>query len=222
MKTLLAGTSYVDTELKLWLVQQWDRIGKKLNPETDLLIIDSNSPIPIENLPNSEIYQFGDNIGHLESTSRDGWGRAMCKAVEISIERNYDWLVTFDTDLIFTKQVYPIIFDLICKEKEVGSTRSPIYGWLEGIFFFSVPWLKRNNFIEKYNWPAMKKGIFPERYMESLIGFDLYDLQLKGIRDDWEICKEENLFEVFPNGCDWLTHCKNQKVYEKLIINYNL
>lgn len=216
MKTLIAGTSYIKDQHALWLAQTWVALGKSLNPDSDLLLVDTPAPFdPVVELDCDSrlaIRQFPDNIGHLTSTGRDGWGRATMEALSYAIQHDYDYVALLDADLIFC-QSSEAIFRMMEDEHRVAcSVRCPEYGWLEGIFFFNVRWLRATNFIRRYDWPNMQFGQLPELIMESLIGADLYLLPLLGSRDDGQRVTPESARDLV-----WLTHNHDPETYRALI-----
>lgn len=103
-RVLIFGTTYVDTPERAELTKLWYKLHSALNPDCDLLLVDSASPsfpsgwaIPGElsrvhttgETPFS-VYQFKDNVGHLSrngpngasSKGRDGWGRAFSMGLD--------------------------------------------------------------------------------------------------------------------------------------------
>ncbi len=228
MKTLLAGTSYIRNPYQLWIAEQWVRLGKLLNPNTDLLIVDSDSPLrPEDNLPDirrTTILQLGDNIGHLTYPApynKDGWGRATCEALDWAVD--YDYVATIDLDVIYVDPVEPIFTWMAENNIRVANPREPNYKWLEGITFWDTGYLKDSAFTSRYNWPSRGPQDSPQEYlMEGLMGEALTVIDLPGMRDDTNTLTPENLFMVFPSGISWLTHCQNKAVYLTLMARYGI
>ena len=77
-RTLIFGTSYIADQTARWVLEQWMRITRKLNPDTDILLIDSASPVHIPAFAGVRHKQFTENIGHIWRSGKDGWGRGFC------------------------------------------------------------------------------------------------------------------------------------------------
>src|SRR5579872_7105927 len=109
-RTLIFGTSYIADQQAKWLLQQWAAVTRKLNPDADMLVIDSASPVQFR-LVDLDIRSLGftDNVGHLSRTGRDGWGRAFCFGLETALREKYDYAVHIECDLLFARPVAPII-----------------------------------------------------------------------------------------------------------------
>jgi len=239
-RTLILGTSYVGEGAQGYgakLVTLWARLAQHLNPDTDILIVDSASPTPPrdflepygfqrwtgrENRKYS-IYEFADNIGHLNTTRRDGWGRALCRGIEIAIEHEYDFIAYKDVDIVFTRPVAPIVDRLARHGIAAACPMDPIYQFLEnGLMFLDVAYLRKSRFVERYDWPnrgnePLTPGSIPEVIFERLIGDELFILPLRGLRNDLDRVTVNNLAHAFPYGIDYLTHCKDFSIYERLL-----
>jgi hypothetical protein len=193
-RILIFGTSYINTADKQWLAEQWARVLKDKNPDCDLLIVDSASPMHIPS--GVELFQFPDNIGHLMSTGRDGFGRAFCKGLDLAVERGYDAVAAIDADYLFMQPVRPIAEAIA----GFASPPGPPYPWCElGISFASCAWLKDSKLTTRYDWQHMSRDVFPEHRFRELAEPDFKWLyNLRGYRNDDG--------RVDLAQLDWLTH----------------
>lgn len=205
-RVLIFGTSYVDRQERKWLLDQWVRINRKLNPECDLLIVDTPGGFDFE--VDVETYRFEDNIGHLTRTNKDGWGRAFTHGVEHGIAAGHDYIVHIETDLLFARPVMPIISLMDGFKLPWLSTQANPHSYMEtGLFFMDAERTDDYGVIEQYNWenPPEDRMFFPERRMRALLGEYLFYLPLQGMRDDVAHGRVD-LRKSFPYGMDWLTH----------------
>lgn len=209
MKVLIFGTVYCDTEEKRHLAGQWGQLHGALNPGCDLLLVDSASPVPVRGIP---LLQLGDNIGHLGRKGRDGWGRAFCAGLQYAIDHGYDFVVHIEGDSLFRQPVAK--FCEFMREQEipafvcgVNGTKFKEFAWVEtGIMFFSVPYIRESNFIERYNWPdgeSKKYPNTPEAVIYRMLNADdaLNTAPINVMRDDKNILTVENVEEY-----DWISH----------------
>ena len=216
MRVLIYGTSYVGDEGRQWLVEQWAKVNRQINPDCDLIIVDSASPLP---LPEGVYaHQLCSNLGHLGSTGVDGWGRAFTTGLEIAVEKGYDFVFLIDTDILFFQPVMSIAFSMAADGQVYGTCEGPPYDWPEGgLVFCSVPWLQATNFPARYDWQNVRPGTFPERRLAELAGSKLTTLPLRGRRNDDGLVRPDNIGELFPNGLDWITHCTDFEVYREAL-----
>jgi Glycosyl transferase family 2 len=237
MRTLILGTSYVGKGAQGYgsrMVILWAKLAMKLNPECDILIVDSASPenpceflkplIDGEGGERLGIYRFDDNIGHLNTTGRDGWGRALSKGINIAIKEGYDYICYMDVDIIFVRPVAEIIEKMARSGVKVACPMDRLYCFLEnGLMFMSVPYLRDTKFVERYDWasrigPLTDPQTIPEAVFEELMGPDIFTLPLRGMRDDMGQLTVNNLAGAFPyGGADYLTHVKDFAVYERML-----
>lgn len=228
-RTLIFATSYVKDFTRRDVVKLWAKVTAKLNPDHDMLLIDSASPVdPREFLGwsdydsdkpiNRVVYRFDDNIGHLSANGRDGWGRAFCKGVQIAIDRGYDYIAHLDSDLIFCKPVEPIIAKLHRSGVKVAMPMSYPYLFTEtAVLFVSVPYLKEIDFIARYDWDHPVPGRIPELRCEDIFGDDLFCLPLRGLRNDGNQVSWQTFDRASFYGMDFLTHSADTGLYDRLL-----
>jgi len=128
-KILVAGSAYIHDEGLRELCKLWSRTVQHLDPNVDIVIIDSVSPFEPavflgwqcinEDEYNSGranehdlhrwVYKFNENIGHLSRGGQDGAGRTFCKSIELGIEGGYDYVVIIETDLLLFRSVTDIV-----------------------------------------------------------------------------------------------------------------
>ena len=214
MRVLIFGTCYIANEEREWLVDRWMRVMLRLNREAHITIIDSQSPVPIPDTVGDdiEVWSFDDNIGHLGSTGRDGWGRAFCQGLQDAIEFYYDYVVLVDTDILFARPVGPICDYMKKNGIKYGTVSGAPYTWAEGgIAFIDVAWMKEIDFIARYDWPNMRPGLFPEYRLMDIAGPNLHYLDIPGRRNDDGLITADNAGEF-----DWVTHAPRD-VYEAFL-----
>jgi hypothetical protein len=222
-RVLIYGTMYNDTPERWQLVQLWARHHAKVNPGVRLLLIDSKSPLYSTDPIEADVWTFPDNIGHLsrnglkgaKSSGRDGWGRAMCKGLEMAIEADYDYAVHIESDSLFKHPVMPIIErmkreELVFLSPPVKGTKSLETGWFEtGLMFFDVKWARDFGFIKRYNWPGRQPSPTPERVIYSIINDNVEKKKWEfvnwgALRGDKQQINESNIGQL-----DWVTHVRN-------------
>jgi SAM-dependent methyltransferase len=224
-RTLIFGTSYIDSEERLRLLKWWLDTITCLNPDCDVMLVDSASPM----LKDLEWYKFEgknklimtsfpDNIGHLSRRNtlrKDGWGRAFSEGLRYAIEEGYEWVVHVESDSLFRRAVTPIIGELGQDGTKAASI--PLLGALSigrgcvetGLMFLNVAYLRESRLIERYCW--QKRTTTPEAAVFQILGRDLRMMPWKGMRNDRDQVNHGNLLEY-----DWITHCnKDKSLYDK-------
>lgn len=208
MKVLVFGTTYVDSNDRVNLTNHWVNVHEKLNPDCDLLLVDSASPMSWESNERVEIFRFPDNIGHLSRRGRDGWGRAFCRGLQASVDRGYDFVVHIEGDSLFRLPVMPIVQQMIKNRMKASSTivkgmRKDHDNWVEtGLMFFDVNYLRTSNFIQKYDWMNRQERPTPEIIIKQILDNDLTIMPWKALRGDKNQINTENVLSL-----DWVTHC---------------
>lgn len=235
MKTLILGTCYIAAategaqNYKGDVVRLWLDLAVKLNPDTDILLVDSRSPVNLSEvlgIPRDDVHGtvhvFEENIGHLNTTGRDGWGRAFCWGVEYAIEHGYDYLAYIDADIIFTQSVWPTIEKMHLFDVKVAMPPALNYAFCEnGIMFAEVNYLRATDFVARYDWPNRTRATacaeIPEMVCERIFGDDLFLLPIRALRDSVGRLTVNNVEHAFPYGMDALTHVRDFRVYQKFV-----
>jgi predicted SAM-dependent methyltransferase len=226
--TLLFGTFYVDSPDRDNLTDLWKRLHFSLNErDCDFLAVDSQSPIlkfedwtPYDGKRHHRmVFNFPDNIGHLSrkgvTEGRDGWGRAFCKGLEIACELGYDYVVHIEGDSLFRLRVGDITRWM--QQEKADCATTDVKGmkhkeheklWVEtGLMFFSTDYLRRSDFVRRYEWPNRKVAPTPERVIRQQI-LDQTTRQCrimpwKAWRADKNTITVANILEL---NLDWVTH----------------
>lgn len=236
MKTLILGTCYISAgtegaqNYKGDLVRLWLDVMLKLNPECDILIVDAHSPVdvfatlggPREDGSRATVTVLDENIGHLNVSGRDGWGRAMSVGIQHAIDRRYEMLVYVDADIILARPVMPIIEKMARSGVKAAAPMDCMYRFLEnGIMFLDVEYLRESRFVERYDWQNRTRSAdpleIPEMVCERLLEDVLFTLPLRTYRDDTNRLSVNNLAHMFPYGLDALTHVRDMAVYHRFI-----
>jgi hypothetical protein len=230
MKVLIFGTMYLKNEMSCKFVNAWYECWQRYNSQYDFLLIDSNSDekwiqkldmtvqrkiiqsydiftISIDKREN--IISFPDNIGHLFSTGRDGWGRAFCTGIANGIFNNYDYVVHIESDLLFKGNVSDIVKEMHEKSYPILSTKSWVHEFLEtGLMFMSVSFLNNIQFLSKYNWKSLTRKDYPEWIIPNIIGTQNVNLKYWiGDRNDFGQIKDNDV-----KKCIYLTHCNKEQL----------
>jgi predicted SAM-dependent methyltransferase len=240
--TLLFGTFYVDSPDRDNLTDLWMRLHFSLNErECDFLAVDSQSPIrkfedwtPYDGRRHHRmVFNFPDNIGHLSrkgvTEGRDGWGRAFCKGLEIACELGYEHVAHVEGDSLFRLRVGEIVKWM--QQEKADCATTDVKGmkhkeheklWVEtGLMFFSTDYLRRSDFVRRYDWPNRKVAPTPERYIRQQIlardGCRLRVMSWKAQRADKNQITKDNILDL---DLDWVTHqhdSAQQGVYRKFV-----
>lgn len=227
MKTLIVATTYEKTVERAKVHDMWIQLHSKLNPDCDILVVDSCSPykpflkerfsMDMEWFHGKRyFYKFPDNIGHLEwpnesPEGRDGAGRAFCYGFFYAIENNYDYVVHIEGDSLFRLKVQDVTKKM--KSKNILVTGVPYhhknrYNLIEtGLMFFSVDYLRNTNFIDRYDWSTQEHCV--EVFITCLVGPDFVKMPWNASRGDIKPINMENVLTF-----DWITHVPLD-VYEK-------
>lgn len=235
-RTLILGTSYVATPERRDLTILWAKLVAKLNPGADLMLIDSVSPFDprvfLADLGWSEnpklrkddstepyIVRWDENIGHLGGGGRDGWGRSFCEGVEYGIRNEYSRIAYIDADILFAKPVDEIFDKMDRSGVKVAMPWESYYGFPEnGIVFMNADFMRDIEFTKQYDWQNARPFPLPEVRCEEILKDHLFILPLRGCRNDFDLITPENITAAFPYGrASWITHCKNQQVYQAFL-----
>lgn len=247
-KILIVATSYLgDTAQKYGprLVTLWARLIDWLNPDCDVVIVDSASPedpgeflrplgyttVPVKSWTETmfvprhrTVLRLPDNIGHLNVTGVDGWGRALSCGLRQAIEHRYDYVAYMDVDVLFARPVRQIVDKMHRFGVLAACPMDMRYNFLEnGLMFLSVAYLKESDFVGRYDWEsrsgqALTPMTIPERAFETLLEDVIFTLPLRGMRNDQDLLTVNNIAFSFPyGGPDYLTHCKDFGLYERFL-----
>lgn len=210
-RTLIFGTSYVHGAAAAEVFRMWSIITRELNPASDILIVDSNSPTPFKPCPDTgfSLMRMADNIGHLSRGGLDGWGRAFSAGLQHAIDREYDYVAHIECDLLFARPVAEVIAKMVASGVRAAAPMAMPYQFIEtALCFFSVPYLREVDLITRYDWehpPA--NGLLPEQRIAAICDDALFALPLRGFRNDMGVSANQ-LPRVFQTGIDWITHAE--------------
>lgn len=209
MKTLIFGTSYVQGAVAAETFRLWADMTRRMNPDTDITVIDSQSPVYIHHAPDITFAQLGDNIGHLSRGGRDGWGRAFSCGIQQAIDEQYDWVVHIECDLLFARPVAEVI-DKMCRSGVRAAAPMAIpYQFIEtALSFWNVAYLREVDLIVRYDWEhPPPNGLLPEQRIGDICAGELFALPLRGLRNDMRM-SADMIQRSFPAGIDWITHAE--------------
>lgn len=221
-RILIFGGTFCDTEENREMVILWSKIARGLNADCDVLVIDSVSPFdPRVFLPGVEVVGFEKNVGHLCRGGQDGAGRTFCEGMLIAAEREYDFVVHWETDLLFARPIRPIVEKMARTGVKVAALGQKYYQFLEwGISFFDLRHMIATRFVERYCWETAPKWPIPEVRIEQLTGEDLFVLPFRGMRNDMNEANVENLAGMFPYWPpDYITRATLPLCHEFLRLN---
>lgn len=222
-RILIYGGTFVDTEEGRGMVRLWSKVVRGVNPDCDVLIIDSVSPFDPRVFLDGhvEVVGFEKNVGHLCRGGQDGAGRTFCEGMLIAAERGYDYCVHMETDLLFARPVRPIVEKMARTGVKVGALATKYYQFLEwGISFFNVRHMMESRFVERYCWETAPTWPIPEVRIEQLLSDDLFILPFRGMRNDMNEANEANLAGMFPYfPPDYITRATLPLCHEFLRLN---
>lgn len=218
MRSLIFGTTYCADEAAFVQVQRWSLLHRALNPNCDLLLVDSASPVfPTTRLdPSIIVTRLSDNIGHLARRGQDGWGRAFCEGLQFAQDGVYDYVAHVEGDSLCRLHLEPIFEEMSSTGKSalsppVRGTRLEGKGqevhWVEtGLMLFSVDWLHAADVVRRYDWrdaePKRRYPLTPEWWLRRIIGSDLTSWDIvRAARGDCGQITEANVDQY-----DWITH----------------
>ncbi len=242
-RILVAGSAYIHDEGLRELCKLWSRTIQHLDPNVDIVIIDSVSPfepavfldwqqvdengvlsVATLGYPNRRVYRFNENIGHLSRGGQDGAGRTFCKSIELGIEGGYDYVVIIETDLIFLRSVTDICLRMGRNGTKITAAPNAQYQFPEfGVCFIDCRWANEFDFVGKYNWKSSQPWPIPEIRIMNIVQDYLMLLPIYGIRiDQTGITSQtlQNYFPYYPPA--WVTHAQNLDVYMKAIMLNNI
>lgn len=214
MRVLIFGTTFAESEDKSYMASMWGLTHERLNPDCDLLLVDSASPCKIEELC-APVFQLGNNIGHLSKGGQDGWGRAFCTGLNYAMERGYDYVAHIEGDSLCSLDVMRVCQTMYTHNLAVVSV--PVRGtkhfekdWVEtGLMLFNVDYVEGKEIVKQYNW---RDGAYkqypqtPEFWLYKIFGADLHMQKTwHTIRDDKKILTVDNVHDF-----DWITHTSKE------------
>ena len=219
MRQLIFSTSYCHDQASRYLVSLWAGLTRRLNPDADIILIDSASPcLPDLSDLDINVWSFPDNIGHLGKTGKDGWGRAFCKGLSDAIALDYSQAVFIESDLLFANPIGPTLEKMWRMDVPFACPMAAPYQFIEtGLMFMDVKAMDRHALIENYNWEKPVANEPPERRIENILSPWLFTLPFRGCRNDYGYATAKNFDEAFPFGCDYITHCDDFAVYKKFL-----
>jgi hypothetical protein len=215
VKPLIISSSYIASKFRQEEVSLSTRLMRRLNPDAEILLVDSASPFNPATFAHDVNYhvRMEDNIGH-PTAGGDGWGRDFCFGLQFAIDRGYDWVIFIESDMLLFRPCQPIIDKLLRIGCYAAAPISFRYQWLEtGIMFLYVPMLIATKFVERYAWPKHRPPFFCEPEVERLLAEELLILPLRGARDDDKELTSTNIVDQFPFGIDYLSHASDLGVY---------
>ena len=222
-RILVYGGTFCDTSESRDMVLLWSKVVRGINLDVDVLVIDSVSPFdPRAFLDgNVEVVGFEKNVGHLCRGGQDGAGRTFCEGMLIAAERGYDFVVHWETDLLFARPIRPIIEKMARTGVKVGALSQRYYQFLEwGISFFNVRHMMQSRFVERYCWETAPAVPIPEVRIEQLLADDLFILPFRGMRNDVNEANVANLGGMFPYFVpDYITRATLPLCHEFLRLN---
>lgn len=219
-RLLVAATSFVENEGALELCKLSVRVIKALNLGEDFILIDAGGPFdPRAFLPETiSVFRFDENVGSITRGGKDGAGRGVCRAIEMAIAGDYDYVAIHETDAIFAESDRKIVERMHRSGVKVASPGlAAPYQFLEwSSFWISVAYARESDFIKRYSWETTPRWPLVEMRLEKLFGEDLFLLPMRGFRNEGNQVNVANIAQMFPYYLpSWLTHCADQNVYAR-------
>ncbi len=234
-RILVAGSAYIHDEGLRELCKLWSRCVQHLDPNVDIVVIDSVSPFEpavflewpqideseehgdIGSRPLRFVYRFKENIGHLSRGGQDGAGRTFCKSIELGIEGGYDYVAILETDLLLFRSVTDIVGRMQRNGTKICAMPNMQYNFPEfGVCFIDCKWAKEFDLVGKYDWLKSQPWPIPEIRIMNIVKDYLMLLPEYGVRIDQTGLTAQSLpnaFAYYPPA--WLTHAPNLDIYMK-------
>ncbi len=220
MKVLLFCTCWLPDLDRVFMLQSWLRVARQ--QKADIQIIDTigNFQPVVAGAHPGECIFVGTQIGHgSRDGDQDGWGRAFCKGIELAIEGNYDYAVHCEADMACRVDLMDVIALMEKEKKPIAAPWCSQVNAIEtGLMFMSVPWLKENRFIERYDWPKIRPEMNvgdriarqPERVIGKIAGDDYLRLNWYGGRIEHDYHGESILMRSLNNreNVKYFTHVR--------------
>jgi hypothetical protein len=241
-RILVAGSAYIHNEGLRELCKLWTRVVQHLDPNVDIVIIDSVSPfepaaflnwhcvgdgediVTADGQCQDWVYRFKENLGHLSRGGEDGAGRTFCKSIELGIEGGYDYVAVIETDLIFLRSITDICKRMRRSGTQMAAAPNAQYQFPEfGACFIDCRWAKEFDLIGKYNWKKSQPWPIPEIRLMNIVQEYLMLLPVYGIRVDQTgitAISLQNYFPYYPPA--WITHAEDFQIYLKAIMLNNI
>lgn len=250
-RVLIFGTTYVDTAERLALTQQWLDLHGTRNPDCDLLLVDSASPVRqlvedrhgrlvgvggvldghnvVMNFSEAigvpiRVHAFTDNIGHLSRGGRDGWGRAFCHGLKTALGEGYEYVAHIEGDSLLRLPVMPIIERM--KRETIAVASVPV----EGTKRKEIGWVETGLMFFNVKWLAETK--FIERYdwanrkerpTPERVIFDLIGADLTMLPLRAERADKSQVTVDNVGDLDWVTHCHGRpEIYDRFVSDCGL
>lgn len=229
MKTLIWQQVYLRNEGQARLFKISHNLIRRLNPDCDVMVIDNGSPVDPKDYVVPDLwFRFDSPIGHFfhgginGAPPRDGPGRAHSVAWSIAIAAGYDRAAYIEADTLFRHPVEwafqqmtkPVACQPGCRYYEVDW-----HAW----FVRDLRWFKEFDFVGKYNWPSRvgEPGgeAAGEILYQRIFGEHLETLPIRGERGDAIGLTLENIHQLYPDGCDIITHVDTDCYAEFLRMN---
>lgn len=223
---LIFGGCHVRTVEERDIVKLWARVVRHVNPDIDVLLMNSVSPFdPVHFVPKNlkiELYNYKTNPGHLSRGGGDGAGRTFCDGIKIAHERGYDYAVHWETDLLFARPVKDWVARMDKAGVKIAVTPCMFYQFLEwGLAFMNVKHMIDSKWIEKYDWEHAPLDRIPEWRSEDCSGDDLFTLPLRGLRNSQNWANPKTLEGLFPyHPPDYITHSDMSTLHRFLDLNH--
>jgi len=222
-KTLIYSGVFCQTEESVETVKLWYQLTKHLNPDCDIIIMDSCSPFDPRNfLPaDAKIYRFDTNPGHLSQGGRDGAGRTFCEGLVEAAKAGYDYAVHLESDMFLARPIAPLIDKMDRCGVGAAACFLPQYQFFEfGIFACNVRRMVATDFVKRYDWENAPKWPIPERRLIDLLQDDLFLIPWFGTRNDQGQINPYTFHLSFPYQTpDFITHCTLDVAHKFIQLN---
>jgi hypothetical protein len=228
MRDLIFLQCHLRSEERGRLMNVAIKLLERLNPDSDILLIDNASPLdPFRFVPYETFtlyLRFAQAIGHMAPAYRDerpnpkdGPGRAIMTALRLAMELGYDRASYHESDALLFK---PNQWAWDRMTKPVGCQPRTYGGFLDyqAWYIKDLKWFNEFDFIGKYDWKTRGPDPIGEIVYEQILGEHMEVLPMSGGRMEGEIT-EEKLRAVYRDGIDFITHTETNVFAAALEIN---
>ena len=226
-RTLITSSCFVRDYHSQILLELWARLLVKQNPDVDILLVDSGSPVDVGEILAPwgfrPVPEGGGALGEGRWVLRlsEQWGdhhneggRAVKLGLQIAVLEGYDWAVYIEGDTLFAPPIEPLVSKLDRLGVSVSAPFEHTFQYMEtSIVFYRVNHLIETGFIDTYDWRHGEVLEFDELRREKAHKDELVWLPVRGGRADDGRIHPGNIHGLFPHGIDWITHAHHMATY---------
>ena len=244
MKILITSSGHIRDLIRQMLLELWARNIKAIEPDIDVLYIDSSSPVDAAAI----LAPFGfKDLGDIDDDcpidlsaggrfacrfptpdwghrSNEG-GRAVRKGLKAAIDNGYDYVFYWESDVLISRSVRTEVEKMARNGVKVTMPLSIEYHFCHTeLCVYECNYLRETGFVDSYNWhhDDMAHEGADEQRRERAHRDVLYCNFWRGRQNDQEWVRQGNFLECarMSDGSiqlDWISHCADFTLYLKFL-----